>query len=47
MPQNNLTLIIDEQGVYYRIPICMINDPIQYDQDFQQEKLKQKDVPKE
>jgi len=25
----------------------MINDPIQYDQDFQQEKLKQKEIPKE
>lgn len=27
MPQNSLTLVIDENGVYYRVPICCINDP--------------------
>lgn len=34
MPQNSLTLCIDESGVYYRVPICIINDPINYDIDF-------------
>ena len=42
MPQNSLTLCIDETGVYYRVPICLINDPIGYDADFQAQKLKSK-----
>ena len=47
MPQNSLTLCIDETGVYYRVPICVINDPISYDADFQAQKLKSKAVPDE
>ena len=27
LPQNSLTTTIDENGVYYRIPIACINDP--------------------
>ena len=27
MPQNSLTLVIDENGVYYRVPISCINEP--------------------
>ena len=47
MPQNSLTLCIDETGVYYRVPICLINDPINYDADFQTQKLKSKEAPSE
>lgn len=34
MPNNSLTLLIDETGIYYRVPICLINDPISYDADY-------------
>lgn len=34
MPNNSLTLLIDETGFYYRVPICLINDPITYDADY-------------
>lgn len=47
MPQNSLTLCIDESGVYYRVPICLINEPISYDKDFQAQKLKDKVAPDE
>lgn len=47
MPQNSLTLCIDETGVYYRVPICLINDPIGYDADYQAQKLKSKKAPDE
>lgn len=42
-----MTLCIDETGVYYRVPICLINDPINYDADFQTQKLKSKAAPAE
>jgi len=42
-----LTLCIDDTGVYYRVPICVINDPISYDADFLAEKLKNKEAPAE
>ena len=45
MPQNSLTLVVDETGLYYRVPICMINDPMNYDADFVNEKLKLKQRP--
>ena len=45
MPQNSLTLIVDETGMYYRVPICMINDPMNYDSDFVNQKLKFKAKP--
>ena len=45
MPQNSLTLVIDEQGVYYRIPICVINDPMNFNADFLNDKLKNKKAP--
>ena len=47
MPQNSLTLCVDDTGVYYRVPICVINEPIGYDADFQLQKLKNKKAPKE
>ncbi len=34
MPQNSLTLIIDENGVYYRVPICCISDPVNFQINF-------------
>jgi hypothetical protein len=40
-------LCIDDTGVYYRVPICVINDPISYDADFQAQKLKNKKAPDE
>lgn len=34
MPQASLTTCIDQAGVYYRVPIACINDPITYDKDY-------------
>lgn len=45
MPNNSLTLLIDETGFYYRVPICLINDPITYDADYAAQKLKSKAAP--
>ena len=45
MPQQSLTLLIDETGIYYRVPICLINDPIGYDADYVATKLKNKERP--
>jgi hypothetical protein len=47
MPQNSLTLVIDENGVYYRVPISCINDPINYSVNYQDQKMKKKEAPKE
>jgi Ubiquitin-binding domain len=35
MPQNSLTLVIDENGVYYRVPISCINEPQNYSVNYQ------------
>jgi Ubiquitin-binding domain len=45
MPQNSLTLIIDENGVYYRVPLCCINDPVNYSVNFIDQKIKEKPKP--
>jgi hypothetical protein len=34
MPQNSLTLVVDETGMYYRVSICVINDPENFKADF-------------
>ena len=47
MPQNSLTLVVDESGMYYRVPICMINEPENYTADFVTQKLFDKVQPKE
>ncbi|CDW87679.1 UNKNOWN [Stylonychia lemnae] len=47
MPQNSLTLVIDENGVYYRVPLCCINEPMNYSVNSQDEKLKEKEKPPE
>jgi hypothetical protein len=47
MPQNSLTLVIDESGIYYRIPICVINDPLNFNADYVTDKLKNKSAPPE
>lgn len=39
--------MVDETGMYYRVPICVINDPENFNADFQTEKLKGKVQPKE
>lgn len=33
-------------GIYYRIPICCINDPTMYEVDFEYEKMLDKQKPK-
>jgi hypothetical protein len=35
MPQNSISFCIDQAGVYYRIPIACINDPVNYEKDYQ------------
>ena len=47
MPQNSLTLVIDQNGVYYRVPISCINEPINYNVDYLQQKIKTKAKPAE
>mmetsp|Transcript_31546 Transcript_31546/g.48229 ORF Transcript_31546/g.48229 Transcript_31546/m.48229 type:complete len:134 (-) Transcript_31546:8-409(-) len=47
MPQNSLTTCIDQAGVYYRVPIACINDPVNYEQNYQYQQLKEKKVPDE
>ena len=47
MPQNSLTLVIDENGVFYRVPISCINDPMNYSVNFVDQKLKGKAKPAE
>ena len=37
--------MVDESGVYYRIPICVINDPLNFNADYVNEKLKNKEAP--
>lgn len=39
--------MIDEDEQYYRVPICMINDPVNYNADYVDEKLRLKEKPKE
>jgi hypothetical protein len=47
LPQNSLTTCIDASGVYYRIPIACINDPLKYEQDHAMKALEAKDKPEE
>ena len=47
MPQNSLTLVVDENGMYYRIPLCVINDPLNFNADHLAKKLVDKKAPKE
>lgn len=47
MPQNSLTLVIDENGVYYRVPICCIAEPMNYSVNYVDQKLKTKQKPAE
>lgn len=47
MPQNSLTLVIDEGGQFYRVPISCINDPMNYSVNFQDQKMKTKAKPNE
>ena len=47
MPSNSLTLVVDEQGIYYRVPISCINEPINYNVNYVDQKLKQKPKPPE
>lgn len=47
MPNNSLTLVIDQQGVYYRIPIACINEPNKYQVGNIEEQLAKKERPPE
>jgi hypothetical protein len=42
-----LTAVIDENGVYYRIPIACINEPIAYNKNEELQLLKNKSVANE
>ena len=45
MPQNSLTTCVDHSGVYYRVPIACINDPIRYDANESLKNMKEKKKP--
>lgn len=47
LPQDSLTTVIDQAGVYYRVPIACINDPFNYNKNVQLDELKAKRSPKE
>lgn len=47
MPQNSISFCIDQAGVYYRIPIACINDPVNYEKDYQNKILQEKKRPDE
>ena len=42
-----MTLVIDENGVYYRVPICCINEPSNYNANVPDSNLKSKAKPSE
>jgi len=39
--------VIDQAGIYYRIPIACINDPFTYNKNNQLDELKTKKIPNE
>ena len=46
LPQNSLTTCIEKRsGLYYRVPICCINDPVNYEKNYLEQKLKNKEAP--
>lgn len=47
LPQESLTTAIDASGVYYRVPICCIQDPDNYNVDAVMDALKAKKAPAE
>jgi len=47
LPQQSLTTAIDQAGVYYRVPIACINDPINYEQNTVLQQLKEREAPPE
>jgi len=47
LPQDSLTTAIDASGVYYRVPICCIQDPDNYCIDAALDALKAKKAPAE
>lgn len=47
MPERCLTTVIDSMGVYYRVPICCINDPDNYEVNQQLDQIKNKQAPNE
>ena len=47
LPQDSLTTAIDQAGVYYRVPICCIQLPDNYNVDNALAAMKAKKAPKE
>ena len=47
LPQDSLTTAIDQAGVYYRVPICCIQLPENYNVDNALAAMKAKKAPKE
>ena len=47
MPYNSLTTCIDSAGVYYRVPIACINDPLKYEENSELDQLRNKKKPEE
>ena len=47
LPQESLTTAIDQAGVYYRVPICCIQNPDGYEIDAAMDAMKSKKAPKE
>ena len=47
LPQESLTTAIDASGVYYRVPICCIQDPDNYNVYAVMDALKAKKAPAE
>ena len=45
LPEKSLTTCIDASGIYYRIPIACINDPLAYDKDHLLESMKNQSKP--
>jgi len=39
--------VIDSAGIYYRIPIACINDPLSYNKNDQLAEMKAKKIPNE
>ena len=39
MPEQSLTTTVDQKGVFYRLPVCCINDPLAYDKNTELQRL--------
>lgn len=44
---DSITLVIDSSGIYYRVPIACINDPVKYVESEEKKKIESKAKPAE